>query len=107
MMEDAVRRGGGVNGGVSGGRREVDLEMCCCKLKQMEAAAAEGSTVCSVVEEAMRGLVAEQKRRGEVIMGEEELKNAWDVAEELPGKCGVVNSPSKCRFNSRFTSYWL
>ncbi|CAN0902187.1 hypothetical protein LINGRAHAP2_LOCUS21840 [Linum grandiflorum] len=102
MLEEAVR-GGRINGILSGAtRREVDLEMCCNKLKQIEAA--EGST-CSGVEEAMRRLVAEQERRGEVIMGEEELRNAWDIAEELPGKCGVVNSPSRCRFNSRF--YWL
>ncbi|CAN1271296.1 hypothetical protein LINPERPRIM_LOCUS14173 [Linum perenne] len=69
---------------------------------QMEEAA-EGGT-CSGVEEAMRRLVADQKQRGDVIMGVEELNNAWDVAEELPMKCGVVSSPSKCRLNSRFSS---
>ncbi|CAN1765804.1 hypothetical protein LINPERHAP1_LOCUS9740 [Linum perenne] len=104
MMEEAVRGGGADdNGSVEGlSRREIDLKMCCHKLRQMEEAA-EGGT-CSGVEEAMRRLVADQKQRGDVIMGVEELKNAWDVAEELPMKCGVISSPSKCRFNSRISS---
>ncbi|CAN1132059.1 hypothetical protein LINPERHAP2_LOCUS6780, partial [Linum perenne] len=80
MMEEAVRGGGAEdNGSVEGlSRREIDLKMCCHKLRQMEEAA-EGGT-CSGVEEAMRRLVADQKQRGDVIMGVEELNNAWDVA---------------------------
>ncbi|CAN1354651.1 hypothetical protein LINPERPRIM_LOCUS43478 [Linum perenne] len=104
MKQEAVRGNGGIVTWLS--RRDVDLKMCCFKLEQMETAA-EGST-CSGVEDAMKGLVAEQKMRGEVIMGGEELRNAWSIAAELPRKCGVVNSPAKCRFSSRLSanSFW-
>ncbi|CAN1354653.1 hypothetical protein LINPERPRIM_LOCUS43478 [Linum perenne] len=110
MKEEAVVRNGVATGltrrDVDLKARDVDLKMCCFKLEQMETAA-EGST-CSGVEDAMKGLVAEQKMRGEVIMGGEELRNAWSIAAELPRKCGVVNSPAKCRFSSRLSanSFW-
>ncbi|CAL1369079.1 unnamed protein product [Linum trigynum] len=95
VVNEAVRDGGGSNGNLpSGGRpREMYLEMCCRQLKEMSTAA--DDAYCVGIEKSMRELM--EQPRTQVIMREEDVESAWEIAGELPGKCGA--SVSRCHFN--------
>ncbi|CAL1374266.1 unnamed protein product [Linum trigynum] len=95
MIQEAGRGGG--SSGWRGGRRRVDPQqdpftMCCSALRQMDP-----QCTCMGIEAAVGQMMTE--RRGE-IRGPTSTQAAWQIAQSLPGECGV-SSPSRCQFKGQ------
>ncbi|CAI0411857.1 unnamed protein product [Linum tenue] len=93
MMQEAQRGGSGWRGG----RRRVDPQQdpftaCCSALRQMDP-----QCTCMGIEAAVGQMMTE--RRGE-IRGPSSTQAAWQIAQSLPGECGV-SSPSRCQFKAQ------